>query len=449
MNSKKNPIVFGTLLLSFSGLICRGIGFIYHLFIARTFGEEAMGIFQLTSPIFMLAFSFTCAGFQTAISKFTASCLGQNQKKKATLYLLCGTAISGSISLIYSFIIFYFADFIAITLLKESQCASLLKICALSFPLSTLHSCLNGYFYGTKNTKVPAFTQIAEQLVRVGSVLFIYYILNEQNEYPSITITCIGLVLGELIACILSLFYYMVINHTTCNSKQVTSHQTSNSMLHKIPKWEISKDILTFSLPLIVNRVLINILQSYETISLPTALRTYGYSSKASLSIYGVLTGMAMNLVLFPSTFTNSFSVLLLPEVSEAHSKNHFSKLKSTIQRTIIFSLLLGFICTSAFFCFGNIFGELLFQSTLAGHFIRILSFLCPFLYLRTTLTSILNGLQKTKITLLLNLASISLRLISILFFVPNIGIYGYLYGLLLSEALSSCICLLFLKVFL
>ena len=335
MISKKNPIVFGTLLLSISGLICRGIGFIYHLFIARTFGEEAMGIFQLTSPILMLAFSFTCAGFQTAISKFTAGCLGQHQKEKATLYLLCGTSFSVTISVIYSFIVFYFADFIAITLLKERQCTLLLKICAISFPLSTFHSCLNGYFYGTKNTKVPAFTQIAEQLIRVGSVLLIYYIFNEQNKHPSIAITCIGLVLGEFIACVISLFCYMITNNTTWNLTQVTHQTPSTPMFHKMQSREISQDILTFSIPLIVNRVLINLLQSYETISLPTALRTYGYSSKAALSIYGVLTGMAMNLVLFPSTFTNSFSVLLLPAVSEAHSKNQFSKLKLTIRKTI------------------------------------------------------------------------------------------------------------------
>ena len=53
LNSKKNPIIYGTLILSFSGLFCRGIGFFYHLFISRIFGEEAMGIFQLTSPILM------------------------------------------------------------------------------------------------------------------------------------------------------------------------------------------------------------------------------------------------------------------------------------------------------------------------------------------------------------------------------------------------------------
>ncbi|MBR5596551.1 MAG: oligosaccharide flippase family protein [Lachnospiraceae bacterium] len=446
MNFKKNSIVYGTLLLSFSGLVCRGIGFLYHLFIARTFGEEAMGVFQLISPILILAFSLTCAGFQTAISKFTASCLGQNKNQEANLYLLCGCFLGIIISLSYSCIIFNYAETIAVSLLKERKCAILLKICAISFPFSAFHSCLNGYFYAIKNTKIPSFTQIIEQLVRVGCVLIIYNYFLSKNKIPSIAITCIGMVLGELISCIISFISYLITYHNLSNSRNLPS---SHSSITIASKTKICKNILTFSFPLIINRVLVNILQSYETISLPAALKNYGYSSKTALSIYGVLSGMALNLILFPSTFTNSFSVLLLPTISEAHSKDHVSDLKTTIRKTIFFILILGFSCTFCFFSFGTILGEFLFQSTLAGRFIRILSFLCPFLYLRTTLFSILNGLQKTKITLWINLFSICLRLITILFFVPNVGIYGYLYGLLLSEIISSIFCILFLKNFL
>jgi stage V sporulation protein B len=85
--------------------------------------------------------------------------------------------------------------------------------------------------------------------------------------------------------------------------------------------------------------------------------------------------------------------------------------------------------------------GELLFGSSLAGTFICRLSVLCPFLYLHTTLASILNGLKKTGYTLMINILSLLIRLGFTLFAVPQVGISGYILGLFLSELISALLC--------
>lgn len=437
LNFKKNPIVYGTILLSFSGLICRGIGFFYRLFISQSFGEEAMGIFQLTSPILMLAFSLTCAGTQTAISRYTASCIGMKNESLARKFLLSGCALSLSLSLLYSVIIYGQAENISIFLLHEERCAPLLRICALSFPFSALHSCFNGYFYGKKETKIPSFIQITEQLVRVGSVFFLYHFFLQQNKVPTIALTCVGMLLGESTSFLISFLYFLI----ACSKENLP-----NQVFHIREHRQIIRQLLTLSLPLTFNRVIVNLLQSYEAISIPSRLKEYGYSAENALSIYGVLTGMALSLVLFPSTFVNSVSVLLLPSVSEASSEKNYTGIKNTIQKSISFSLILGFGCTFLFLISGNFCGNLLFDSSLAGTFICQLSFLCPFLYLHITLASILNGLKKTKTTLLINIFSLLIRLFFILYFIPLYGIKGYLWGLLLSESASSFCCIFMLR---
>ena len=202
---------------------------------------------------------------------------------------------------------------------------------------------------------------------------------------------------------------------------------------------------MSFSFPLTLNRVILNLLQSYEAISLPASLKKYGYSSDTALGIYGVLTGMALSFIMFPSTFTNSLAVLLLPTVSEAQSLNKRKSLQTIFSRTVIFALALGSFCTFVFYTLGEFFGNFLFQNTLAGRFIQILSFLCPFMYLRITLFSMLNGLQKTKLTLYINIFSITIRLFAILLAVPNLGIYAYLYTMLISEVLSALLGLYFM----
>lgn len=464
LNLKKNPIVYGTILLSFSGLICRGIGFFYRLFISQAFGEEAMGIFQLTAPILMLAFSLTCAGTQTAISRYTASCIGMKNESLAKKFLLTGCVLSLSLSILYSIIIYGQAENISISLLQEERCAPLLRICALSFPFSALHSCFNGYFYGKKETKIPSFTQIMEQLVRVGSVFFLYHFFLQQNKVPTIALTCVGMLLGESTSFLISFLYFLI----ACNRENLPK-QVSHIRGHRPIKSQalqpeavfhanrmhstainsygsIIRQLLTLSLPLTFNRVIVNLLQSYEAISIPSRLKEYGYSAENALSIYGVLTGMALSLVLFPSTFVNSVSVLLLPSVSEASSEKNYAGIRNTIQKSISFSLILGFGCTLFFLIFGNFCGNFLFDSSLAATFICQLSFLCPFLYLHITLASILNGLKKTKTTLFINILSLLIRLFFIIYFIPLHGIKGYLWGLLLSELASSLCCIFALR---
>ena len=43
-HAKRHPLIFGTLILTITGLITRIIGFFYRIYLSRLFGEEGMGI---------------------------------------------------------------------------------------------------------------------------------------------------------------------------------------------------------------------------------------------------------------------------------------------------------------------------------------------------------------------------------------------------------------------
>ena len=79
----------------------------------------------------------------------------------------------------------------------------------------------------------------------------------------------------------------------------------------------------------------------------------------------------------------------------------------------------------------------------MAGHFILTLSFLCPFLYLDTTLSSILQGLGMAGRVFVMNALSLVVRLVFVLQVVPAYGIAGYLWGILTSQILLTLLYLL------
>ena len=86
----------------------------------------------------------------------------------------------------------------------------------------------------------------------------------------------------------------------------------------------------------------------------------------------------------------------------------------------------------------GQWIGLFLFDSPLAGQLIVMLGCLCPFLYLNTTLTSILHGLGRTGYTFGLSMSSLLLRLLFVFHAIPVCGIKGYLTGMLLGQLLTT-----------
>lgn len=438
---RKNPLIVGTVILTLTGFASRFIGFFYRIFLSRVFGAEGMGIYQLTSPVLALSFSLTVAGIQTAISKYVAGETATKDYRYSFTHLFTGFVLSMTLSFLCTVGIYCFADEIAVYFLLEERTAPLLRIIALSIPMATVHSCINGYFYGIRQTAVPSACQLSEQLVRVGSVYAIYYFCIQRGFTPTISFAVVGLVIGEAASMIVSL-----IAIKAHYSHVLPKNYGPLLSFERLSFGQVSQNLMRVAMPLSLNRVIINFLQSVESIFIPNRLITYGYDQASALSVYGILTGMSLPLLLFPGAITNSICVLLLPLVSEAEAGGNKRAIKKAVNKSIRYGFLLGAVFTALFFFGGKLLGRLLYQNELAGKFIIILSFLCPLMYIAGTLNSILNGLGKTGLTFLFSMISLLVRLLFVFFAIPMFGINGYLWGLLASQLVQTLLCMFAVK---
>lgn len=445
--TKQHPLITGTLILTLTGLISRIIGFFYRIYLSRLFGEEGMGIYQLLNPVLALSFSLTAAAYQTAISKLVAE---QTARRKHASYrpMLVGLTITLPLSLLCTGIVYTLADFIGDQLLKEPRTISMLRILAFSIPFAAIHSCINGYFYGIKKAGVPAATQLFEQLIRVGCVFFLTNSAHAAGKTPTINVAVTGLAVGEFASMLLAII--AIYFHYAKDRKFSISTQLSQT-LHSAPDklFPLYQGIFSMALPLTANRIVLNILQSIESVSIPSSLKLYGYDTATALSVYGVLTGMAMPLIFFPNALTSSVAVLLLPMISENHALGNTNAVKQATLRTVKYCFTLGFVCMAGFVLLGNRVGTAMFDSALAGHFITTLGFICPFIYLDTTLSSILQGLGMAGQIFVMNVVCLLIRLGFVFCAVPKVGITGYLWGMLASQLILSSLYLLCLYRFL
>lgn len=432
----KSTLFRGTLLLTAAGLISRILGFFYRIFLANVIGAEGLGIYQMIFPIYSVCFSLCASGIETAISKLTAEKYALGKPAEAYCILKTGLFLTLTLSLGCSLLIHQYAQVLAQVFLKEPRCASLLRILALTIPFGTTQSCICGYYLGTHQAKVPSAAQLIEQVLRIGCVFFLYhlYLTNHLEITPALAV--IGLVFGELCSLLFTITY-------------LSFRPISKMSLHISGAYHNLKEIFSLSAPLTISRICVNLLASLEATLIPNALRAYGMSTSDAFQVYGVFSGMALPFILFPNAFTGSIAMMLLPAVSEGMAEGNLIALKTTLRRTFSFCLCLGFGALIFFLLFGNFLGNLFFSSPLAGTFLRILSWICPFLYLNTTLTSVLNGLGKTSVTFFNGILGLFLRIGFLFTLVPRMGIYGHLLGLLVSQLFVTLSSVFFLNRFL
>ena len=431
----KYVLLKGTLLLTGAGFITKIIGFIYRIFLSQTIGAEGMGIYQLIFPIHTLCFALSVGGIQTAISRFTAARASLKDEQGARDIFILSGAFSTAIAFLVSLVLYHNASWFAVHILLEERCTSLLKLMAFSIPMGTLHSCVNGYYYARKRMSIPAASQLLEQCARVGVSYGLFLILTEQGLPITPMLAVAGLVGGELISMLFSLIVIL------------WDYQKQDYRLKNLRSpGKALKEILVFSFPLTCSRLLVNVLHSIESVLIPGHLRLYGLDNGSALSVYGVLTGMALPLILFPSAITNAVSTVLLPSVAEQQAVGNHQSIRRAILLSVKYCLLLGFVSTAFFFFAGDFLGLVLFKNEFAATFIKTLAFICPCLYLSGTLGGILNGLGAANQSFILNTLGLGIRIAFVFFIIPEYGIQGYLWGLIVSELLVTGLSLYFLR---
>lgn len=453
-NRLGSNIIKGTLILSTASILSRIIGFIYRIYLADTLGEQLLGTYQLIFPIYVLCFTIYGAGMQSAISQITATLLGRtdttvddktdNQLKiKDRLtpnnILLTGIIISLSLALSLSVIINLNSKRIACHILMVPDCDIYLKLLTYLFPFCSISACICGFQYGLENAKPPAIAGLIEQFTRILFVFIVQGFFSDKEICCQIAVY--GLTVGEFFGFVYNI--YSLKKGTACaNVSARISYSKKNKTLtknkrkNKISFNESFKVLFPVFISLTSIKLTISLLHSVESIFIPAALVKYGYTMNEALSVYGIYSGMAMPFILFPATITMAISTMLLPAVSKAHSAGNKKLIKKLVRRTSYFCLVAGMAATVFFLLFGNTCANLFFHNELAGRYLTILSFLCPFLYLNMTYSSILNGLGKPHMTFVITVICTLIKILSLIFLVPDYGMIAYISASLVSEVL-------------
>ena len=353
--SVKRELIKGTLILTAAGFAARLLGFFNRVYLANLISNAELGRYQLIFPIFMFCMAVSCAGIQVAVSKMVAAYHGTGKKKAIRQTIKSAGIMSLIVALLSSGCVIAFSEPISRWILKDISCRGYLVIMAIAIPFAAVHTCVGGYFYGIRHTAVPAVTQLLEQVVRVVTIYLLGAMMYQKGKIDA-SVAVWGLAAGEIFSCFLTWICYRF---------SIRSQNGGSGSGEPIRK--ILRQLWQYGGFLTANRVSVTLLQSTEMILMPVMLAKYYGDTESALSVFGIVTGIVLPVILFPNTVTNAMASLLLPAVAEAEEVHDYRAVSGAIKKSLEYCLLLGLFSGLVFGGCGNQIGSLLFNDVEAG----------------------------------------------------------------------------------
>lgn len=424
---KKTLFIKNAVILTATSLLLRFIGIIFKVWLAALIGSEGIGLHQLIFSVYLLASTFASSGIVTAVTRLTAEELAIGSKNGTVKILRRSVELTLIIAILSAVAVFFGADYIANHLLEDARAITALKILPLSLPFMGVSSCIRGYFIARRNVTPNAITQLVEQAMRIILVVF----LVKKFLHRGLAACCAAVIGGDIISEILGC--------ATLACAYLKDKKRLNALSGRSrPPYKIVAKILHISTPITSGRYLNTLLRTGENILVPKNLSKYPLSGSRALSQFGMIKGMALPILFFPSALLNSVSTLLIPEISEATAKNQNSIVKSATRNILKLTAIISFIFSAIFLVAGDKIGMLIYKEKDVGFLLQALSPIVPFMYLDSISDGILKGLDQQVFSFRTAIFDSVIRIILILLILPKSGLYGFI-GIMYFSNFLTC----------
>lgn len=415
----KNKFITGTLILLTGGFLSKFLGFILKIIITRQIGVEGIGLYSLVMPTFGLFITIATFSFPIAISKLVS--MPKRSSKKIIFSII---PVSFLLNIITLIIIFIISAPLANTFLKEPRLYYPLLSIGFTLPFIGLSSIIKGYYWGKQRMGIYILSNIVEQIVRIGILLYLIPIFLEKSLVATISIIILVNIISETSSIIVMLLGLP--KGMTLEKKDLK------------PSMRNIKDVMNISVPSTSSKVIGSIAHFLEPIILTNILTYVGYSNDFIITEYGIINGYSLALLLLPQFFTQSISTALIPELSKNYAKKDMQMCKKRVKQIVSLSLLIGVTSTSLIFCIPEFFLNLIYNTTLGVTYIKILAPFLLLFFINTPITNALQAIDKSKESMIITVivSIIRLSLVFILSFL-KIGMYGLIIGIIVGLIIS------------
>ncbi|TCL73246.1 stage V sporulation protein B [Hydrogenispora ethanolica] len=350
-------IVKGTALLAGAGLVAKAFGALYRIFLARTIGNEGIGLYQMAYPIYLIFLSLSTAGLPIAISRMVAARVaagdrgGANRVLSAALILLAGLGVVSTLAMALS------ARWLAGTVVADSRAVYAIWALAPAIAFMSLIAGFRGFFQGWQQMIPSAVSQIIEQMVRVAVALILAVLLLPYGVEHAAAGAAFGATMGGMAGLV-----YLIWTFYRRRRQREGSPVAGPGMGGRTaePFHRTIAKLLRFTLPIALATVLTPLLQAIDSMIVPARLQSIGYATGQATALLGIL-GNSWAVVYLPLIVTAAMASNLVPALSGLLTQEKHRQLQTRIGEGLRLGMLYLVPASAMLLVFGGTIYRLLY----------------------------------------------------------------------------------------
>ncbi|RKQ34394.1 DUF5693 family protein [Oceanobacillus halophilus] len=405
----------GTIILTIATLISKVLGSLFRIPLQNIAGDEVLGIFTLVYPVYMVALILSVAGIPTAISKLIAEERAKGQEANVRPIYVTARILAICFGVI-SFVIIYLLSSPIANALGGSTTQLALIVVAASLLVAPYMAVYRGFFQGYGDMGPTAISQVFEQIIRVGAILGIAYVLVAKDFTSDLVAGWI--MIGSVLGVFASLLYLRTKYQLT--SKKPTSKKPYTFQTFK----QFSKKILFLSIPIAIGSITMALFNFVDSLTIPYGLNHYGVNTDEINYTYGIY-GRGLALVQIATIFATSVVLPLIPLLTEKLVDKDMLGTRRAIEKTFHIARLISWPAALGLLVLGLPINLGLFADLEGSSFIAILGLSSIFTSLTVLTTGILQGINLAKQAAFLVFIGVLLKAFSNIYMVQILGLMG------------------------
>ncbi len=426
--TKRKFLVQGAVLTAVS-LLLRISNMGYRSFLSQEIGSAGMGLYQLVFSIFLLTVTLSTSGISLAVTRMVTAAIaaGKRQTVRSTVARCFGFCLC--ISLGIAAALFFLAGAAASYLLGNPQAAPCLRVLGVGLPFMSLCTCMKGYFLAVDESLSTAFSDGVEQILTIGGTAFLFWQFAPQSLEAACLAAMGSSTLGEAASFLCSWAAY----RRSLRRNTPKEREKASRVLHGLAH---------IALPCTLSSAARSALNTGENLLIPQELQRFGLGYQAALSQYGLLQGMAMPVLYFPSSLLSSFASLLIPRIARERELGHRRAVAHITGKSLGLAFAFGVFFAGVFFAFGDSWGRAFYGSGSAGAYLHTLAPLAPLIYLDVVVDSLLKGMDEQFNSMKYNFADSLIRVVLVVCLLRFFGMESYVGILFFSTIFNAALSL-------
>ena len=303
----KSGFLKGAAWIAIGGFVAKIIGALYRIPLTNLIGGYGLGLYQMVYPVYCLLLTVSATGIPSSIAKLTAERIGHGQstmplfKTAMRLFLLIGA--------FGALLMCVLAPFLANAQGSRAVLGGYFTL-APSVLLVSAISVFRGWFQGRNNMKPTAFSEITEQLVKVGFGLGFAYLFRANVE-RAVVFLLLAVSISELCALFLMIFWF----------QRVPAPLETLQAEEKVS----AKTVLKLSVPVTFSSMILPLSSLLDSVLVPRLLGAYATDA---VTLYGLFSGGAVTVINLPVSICYGIAAASVPAVAAAAARKTDKKIE-------------------------------------------------------------------------------------------------------------------------